>query len=371
VKQGERVEQVREGLLRWYAVHGRDLPWRRTRDPYAIWVSEVMLQQTRVETVVPYYERWMRRLPTVEALARARMGTVLKLWEGLGYYARARNLQRGAKAVVAEWGGKLPSTAGELSRLPGVGRYTAGAIASIAFGRTEPVLDGNVRRVLCRLFRIRTNPREPKTARRLWRLAAALVKPGDAGRVNEALMDLGATVCVPREPRCEVCPVASACEVRGRLEQAMIPVRKRKPPIPHYEIAAGVVWKAGRILIDRRQAEGLLGGLWEFPGGKRLPGETAEACVVREVEEELGVRVDVVRPLATVRHAYTHFRITLEAFECRWKSGRPRALGCAAWKWVRPEELDRYAFPTANRRVIEALRNARSPARSRRRDRVS
>jgi len=320
-----------------------------------------MLQQTQVATVKPYYVRFLEAFPDVHALASAPLDAVLKAWEGLGYYARARNLQRAAGQVIERHEGQLPRTVRDLRALPGIGPYTAGAIASIAFDLDEPVLDGNVRRVLCRVFRIREIPTEPKTERKLWSLARALIPSGKASLFNQALMDLGATICIPRDPRCLVCPIKPACQACAHNEQDELPVKPVRKPTPHHDIAVGIVWRDGRILIDRRNPEGLLGGLWEFPGGKRRPDESLEACVVREVREELGVKVKVRSPLVTVKHAYTHFRITMHAFECGFVSGRPKAIGCAAWKWIKPDELDQYAFPKANLKVIAALREAKPP----------
>jgi len=353
---GKQINAVQRALLRWYGRHRRDLPWRRRSDPYAIWVSEIMLQQTQVETVKPYFARFLKCFRTVRALAEAPLDDVLKAWEGLGYYARARNLHRAAKQIIAEHGSRLPSETSQLLALPGIGRYTAGAIASIAFGRDEPVLDGNVTRVLCRLFRIRTDPKSSATQSQLWALARDLIPAGQASLLNQALMDLGATICVLRVPQCLLCPVERLCLARQHGEESRLPVAAPRRRTPHCDVAAGVIWKGDRILIDQRKSEGLLGGLWEFPGGKRRSAESLKACLMREVKEELGIRIEVVRPFITVKHAYTHFRITLHCFECRFVSGRPRALRCAAWKWVRRKELDRYAFPAANHKVIEALR---------------
>ena len=358
MKRQDRIRAVPTPLLAWYRRHRRDLPWRRTRDPYAIWVSEIMLQQTQVATVMPYFERFIAAFPDVRALAEAPLGQVLKQWEGLGYYSRARNLHRAAKRITREHGGRLPATAEALRALPGIGPYTAGALASIAFGLDEPVLDGNVARVLCRVFRIRANPRAAPTQGKLWRLARRLIPKGQAGLLNQALMDLGATVCLPRGPRCAVCPLAALCLARAHGEQAALPVKARSRPVPHYDVAAGVIRRGRHILIDRRPPEGLLGGLWEFPGGKRKAGETLEACLRREVREEVGIEVRIERPFMTVRHASTHFRITLHVFACRHVRGRTRALGCAEVRWVTLDALDDYAFPAANRRIIEALRRS-------------
>ena len=356
ITHGISLPLVRRNLLRWYARCGRRLPWRTKRpDPYRVWVSEIMLQQTRVETVRPYFARFVRRFPDVRTLAAAPLERVLKTWEGLGYYSRARNLHRAARMLVGRHGGELPTTTEELRRLPGIGRYTAGAIASIAFGRTEPVLDGNVARVLCRLFGIRSDPSRPATRERLWTLARELLPTARAGDFNQAVMDLGATVCVPGRPRCETCPLRAHCRARLLGEQDKLPFRRRRTVPPHQKVVVGVIWRGDRILIARRRPEGLLGCLWEFPGGKVCRGEGLAQALRREVREELGIAVKVVAPMMTIRHAYTHLRITMHVMECRHEHGRPKALGCDVVRWVRAAELDRFAWPAANRRIIRAL----------------
>jgi A/G-specific adenine glycosylase len=342
-------------LIEWFKVNARDLPWRTRRTPYRVWLSEMMLQQTQVDTVVPYFKRFVSRFPTVKALADAPLDDVLKLWEGLGYYARARNLHHAAQIVSRELRGRFPATVEGLMRLPGVGRYSAGAIASLAFGVDAPVLDGNVARVLCRLFAIRRDPREPQMRDELWSLAESLLPEGRAGPFNEALMELGATVCTPRAPHCEVCPVTASCAARRRGLQNRLPVKRKRRATPHYDVTAAVIRRNGRVLIAQRPAQGMLGGLWEFPGGKREPGETLIECLKREIHEELRLVIEVGQPVAVVKHAYTHFRITLHAFACRVVSGRAKAAGVAAFKWVRMSELDRYAFPVTDRRIIQAL----------------
>jgi A/G-specific adenine glycosylase len=348
---------VQNALFRWFAANARDLPWRRTADPYAVWISEIMLQQTRVQAVVPYYERFLQRLPTVERLARAPLDTVLKLWEGLGYYSRARNLHAAAQEIVGRFGGHLPQTKEELLTLPGIGRYTAGAIASIAFGRREPLVDGNVTRVLCRIYRIRGNPKDRKVQKTIWSVAGELLPLHKVGQFNQALMELGAEICAPRHPRCDACPVNHVCEARLHNEQGRLPTRVAKKRLPSYIVAVGVIYRDGRILIDKRKPEGLLGGLWEFPGGKKRPGESLEAALRREVREELAIKVRVERPLAVVDHTYSHFHVRIHAFECTYISGEPRCITCVDFKWVRPRDLGRYAFPAANNKIIQALRS--------------
>jgi len=344
-------------LLRWAEKHLRDLPWRiEPRDPYRVWISEMMLQQTQVATVIPYFRRFTERFPTVQALAAAPLDDVLKLWEGLGYYARARNLHHAARKVVAEFDGRLPDTVEELCKLPGIGRYTAGAIASIAFGRDEPVVDGNVKRVLCRVYAIRGDARRPAIQKKLWALAATNLPKGKAGRWNEAMMELGATVCLPRSPRCDKCPLARVCRARELGIQEKLPTKATPKRSPHYDVTAAVIRKRGRVLIAQRPVGGMLGGLWEFPGGKRERGEWLEECLRREIKEELGVEIEVGQPVTQVKHAYTHFRITLHAFECRLVNGRPRAIQVADWRWVRFDELDDFAFAVTDRKIIQALR---------------
>lgn len=349
-----------EDLLNWFEAHAADLPWRRTRDPYAIWLSEIMLQQTQVATVVDYYRRFLARFPTVEALAAAPLGDVLKAWEGLGYYARARNLHRAAQWVVAEHGGALPRTAESLRKLPGVGRYTANAIASIAFGEDAVVLDGNVIRVLARLHDIADDVSSGAMQARLWALAESLLPPGRAGDFNQAMMELGRVICKPRRPRCGDCPVRAHCAAWGAGTQSERPVRRRKAATPHYDVAAGVIYggnaHAGRILIAQRPYDDLLGGLWEFPGGKAEPGENLPEALARELREELGIAVEVGDLLVRVEHGFTHFRITLHAFECRHVGGESEARDVAAFAWVTLDEMDAYAFGTADRRIVSFLR---------------
>jgi A/G-specific adenine glycosylase len=308
-----------------------------------------MAQQTRIATVRERYREFLDRFPNVDALAASDLDDVLKAWEGMGYYARARNLHRAARLVVEEHGGVLPDDPATLRTLPGIGPYTAGAVASIAFDRAEPAVDGNVRRVLSRVFDLeRTSPASLEAeSRRL--LATDGVRPGT---LNQALMDFGGSVCTPRRPDCGACPVASDCLAFARGTQALRPERGKSSELPHQPIAVAVLRKNGRILIGKRPENGLLGGLWEFPGGKIEEGETPPQAALRELREEMCIEATIGRSIAVIPHAFSHFRITLHAFEATWRSGEACGRAVTEWKWVWPEELSSYAFPAANREIL-------------------
>ena len=349
-----------ERLLAWYAVHRRDLPWRSDPAPYRVWISEVMLQQTQVATVQPYFVRFMERFPTVATLAAADLQDLLMVWEGLGYYSRARNLHRAAGILAEQFHGELPRTAEQLRQLPGIGPYIAAAIASIAFGEPVPAVDGNVLRVLARFRGASDDIRRPRTREEMAAWLAPAMADADPSAFTQAFMELGALVCRPRHPDCAGCPLRPDCSAfaEGRTDE--LPVKSSRPPVPHHRVAVGLVWAGEKVLICRRAPGQMLGGLWEFPGGRLEPGETLEETVVREIREETGLAVGVTGELCMVRHAYSHFRVTITAFHCELVSddlavgeGRP-AL------WVKPEELDRFPFPKANRRIIAALREART-----------
>jgi A/G-specific adenine glycosylase len=324
-----------------------------------------MLQQTQVATVIPYFERWMARFPTVEALAAADLAEVLKAWESLGYYRRARSLHQAAQQIHSRYGGELPTDAKALRGLPGIGRYTAGAILSIALGHRAAALDGNVRRVLARVYDVAEDLGTSVTETHLWHLAeelVAAVEPEQAGRLNETLMDLGATICTPKAPRCSLCPLHNWCLARARGVEEQRPVRAPRRTIPHVDVTAAILRRPGhpgQFLIAQRPAGGMLGGLWEFPGGKCHAGETLAECLRRELQEELGIDVAVGERLTTVRHAYTHFRITLHAYQCHLVAGQPRSIGVADWRWATLADLHAYPFPITDQKIIAALREAK------------
>ena len=352
------LASLRQALLAWFDAHARAFPWRESKNPYRVWVSEVMLQQTQASTVVPYFNRFIARFPTVESLAAAPVDEVLKAWEGLGYYRRARNLHKAAQIIVSEHGGGVPDDQRALLALPGVGRYTAGAIRSIAFGQPAPVLDGNIKRVISRLDDLEANIDEAATQRRLWERAAELVDRARPGDFNEALMELGATICLPRNPACHLCPVPDLCLAQRRSTQYERPIRNPRRRTPHFDVVAGVIWHAsrpGHFLIAQRPDAGMLGGLWEFPGGKQENGESDEQALARELREELAIEVEVGQRLISIDHAFTHFRITLHAYHARHTGGEPQCLEVADWRWVTLAETDGFAFAKTDRRIIEEL----------------
>jgi A/G-specific adenine glycosylase len=317
-----------------------------------------MLQQTRVETVLPYFDRWMNRFPTIKDLAQADEQDVLHTWEGLGYYSRARNLHRAAREVMNRFGGQLPATLGDLESLPGIGRYTAGAIGSMAFGLDAPALDGNLRRVLARVFNLAMPIRSPEGEQALAQLLVEHLPAGQAGDFNQALMDLGATICLPRSPDCEHCPIAEICQSRQLGIQEKRPVMAERPAVPHYTVTAAVIQRDGQLLIAQRPPNGLLGGMWEFPGGKQEAGETLAECLEREIREELGATVNVGAEVGVFRHAYTHFKVTLHAFYCTLAEGEPRPVEVSALRWVEVSELSAYPMGKIDRQISLHLSKA-------------
>jgi A/G-specific adenine glycosylase len=350
VTRGRR--SARQLLLDWYRANRRDLPWRRTRDPYAIWISEAMLQQTRALAVIPYYERFLARFPDVAALACADLDDVLGAWAGLGYYSRARNLKRAAEVVVREHGGELPAEALALRALPGVGRYTAGAIASIAFDRPEPVVDGNVARVLARLLDLREDVTRPAAARRLWEEAAALVRGPCPGELNQALMELGARLCTPRAPRCPACPLARRCRARRAGDPESLPLRPRRAEPRRVEAVAALLLRRGRTLLVRRPPRGLLGGLWELPGGELTPRERPAEGLRRALAERVGLRVARLERAGAVEHGFTHRRLRLHVFRCEGVAGRTRLLGFDAHRWLAPGRLGQLPQGALTRKAL-------------------
>ncbi len=354
----DQQDQFARDLLVWYDTCKRDLPWRRLgHDPYAVWVSEIMLQQTTVAAVIPFYHKWMERFPTVQALADAPLDDVLKYWAGLGYYARARNLHKGAQRVVAEFGGVVPSDPATLLSLPGIGRYTAGAILSIAFNLDAPILDANVIRVMARVHAVTGDPKtSTQTQTELWRLAEEAIPSGRAGDFNQALMELGALVCEAGAPKCGTCPVHAGCRAKEMGEPTAFPQFssvKKWTDVEDVSVALRDPKRSGETLIVQRSPDlPLWGGLWEMPRGTRQDGESLEACAARAVCESVGVSVHGLRPFGVIKHVVANRRITLHGFEAE---GIGEVSGDARYAWVSAEGRTEFALATPQVKLMELL----------------
>jgi len=350
------IQSFRKALMDWYLVNQRDLPWRKTTNPYHIWVSEVMLQQTQVNTVLPYYHNFLQRFGSLEQLVRADLQDVLKAWEGLGYYARARNLHRAAGIILNHHHGIVPDGWEGFRKLPGVGDYIAAAVLSIAFGKPYPVVDGNVKRVLARLFLVE-EPVNKSTSIKIFKEAAGqLLSPQNPGTFNQAMMELGALICKPQQLLCSTCPVQRMCLAYGTGRVGEYPKKLKRSPTPQFKIAVGVVFKNGNVLITRRKPEGLLGGLWEFPGGKIRNNEKAKDACIREIKEETNLSIGADSHLVRIKHAYTHFKIVMDVFCCSYISGKVKLNGPVDHRWIKLDKLDGYPFPRANHKFFPELK---------------
>ena len=346
---------IKKPLISWYRHHHRNLPWRETDDPYAIWVSEVMLQQTQVKTVIPYYEKFLKDYPDISTLANSDLQRILKNWEGLGYYARARNLHRAANEIKNNYRCNVPNEYQVLRKLPGIGDYIASAILSIAFGHPFAVVDGNVKRVIARLLLVDQPVNKPSSLTVFKDHADKLLDKNDPGTFNQAMMELGALICTPGKPACAACPLIKQCGALEKKETHLFPTRIKSGKTPEYHTAVGVVFRNNRVLITRRKPDGLLGGLWEFPGGKVQPDESSQEACIREIKEEVNLDVEIDSFIKQVKHAYTHFRIVMDVYICRFVSGRVRLKGPVDFQWIKLSEIDNFPLPKANLKFIPGL----------------
>lgn len=349
-------------LARWFAKNARPFPWRGETDPYRVWVSEIILVQTTATVGVPRYLRFLKRFPTLKSLMRASVDDVMKEWEGLGYYHRARNLHRAAQVIRLEHGGRFPATYEEIRRLPGIGDYCAAAIYNFCYeGRRVP-LDANVARVGARFFGVRGDIKASRTRRIIRGKLADLMSVGKGAMWTEALIGLGATVCTPRNPKCGECPMRDGCRANGAGEQASFGLPDKRSQRKVVDVACGIIRRAdGRLLIAQRLETGLLPNLWEFPGGKRDGNESLAETCRREIQEELAVMVKVGKRRMMIEHAYSHYAVRLHVFECKYLSGRPRAIGCKKFRWMKVHELENLAFPAANKLIMAQLRSEQLP----------
>lgn len=344
-------------LLNWYQDYKRQMPWRGEADPYKIWISEIMLQQTRVDQATPYFQNFISLFPTVYDLAKSDQQEVLKAWEGLGYYSRARNLHAASKMVVEEFDGKVPETYNKIIKLKGVGPYTAAAVTSIAFNKPNAVVDGNVIRVLTRYLGIEDDTRSTKTRRKVQEFASELIDPEHPGDFNQAMMELGSEICTPSNPDCQNCPIQAGCVATKMAKTDTIPYKSPAKKKPHHIIGVGIIERDedDKILIALRPNDAMLGGLWEFPGGKKEDNEKIQQTVERELKEELGVEVKAYKELMSLKHTYSHFSITMHAWFCKLISGDPKPKESQEVRWVSREELGKFPFPKANKVLTEKL----------------
>lgn len=322
------IGSFRRFLLAWFRESRRDLPWRRTVDPYVIWLSEIMLQQTRVEAVIPYFERFLAAFPTIERLAKSPLERVLRMWAGLGYYSRARNLHATARAVVRDFAGNFPASSNSLQTLPGVGRYTAAAIASIAFGESAAVLDGNVKRVIARLLAICDSIEQPAIIARLWTEAGRLLDPRHPGDFNQAMMELGATVCTPRNPRCHYCPVSGFCKASAIGIAAQLPKRKSKSPVPRVFTSAAAIVTDRQVMLIKRKSPGLLGGFWALPGSESENGELNRRELARAVREQINAEIRIGNLLGELQHEFTHRSLRMKIYAAYFSRDKESRADC-------------------------------------------
>ncbi|MGB8951735.1 MAG: A/G-specific adenine glycosylase [Candidatus Aminicenantales bacterium] len=348
-------------LIRWYHHHRRSLPWRKTTDPYRIWVSEIMLQQTTVNAVIPYFEKWLKLFPDVRALAGAPVQKVLKAWQGLGYYQRAKNLHSAAQIILKKYQGRIPRDYAELAGLPGFGPYITAAVLSLAFDKPFPVMEANVRRVMMRIVRLRGEA-VSKNDKILLSHLGSYFPQKNFGVFNQALMELGALICRARNPLCLQCPVQPFCQAYSHGEQEVIP-RPRKRSTRRIEAVVGIIQKEGQYLIQKRPSSGLLADLWEFPGGKRRTRETLLHTLHREIKEELGAEVKQARLLTKVRHSYTQFQVSLYVYECRLKNA-PR-FQHKRQRWVKLSSLRNYPLPSGSAKIVRFLESLKKKSGSR------
>ena len=341
--------KIQTNLLRWFEKNGRDLPWRKTRDPYAIWVSEIMLQQTQVATVIPYYQEFLRSFPTVRHLSKADLSEVLKVWEGLGYYSRARNLHQASQMVVHHFGGKIPDNLKDLLSLPGIGRSTAGAILSFAYNKEAPILDGNIKRVLSRLFAIPGS--KAKTEKILWGISESLIPKGHSNPFNQALMDLGSMLCIPKDPQCPRCPLRYLCKAKASGTPERYPSKVAKKKIPHITAISAVIQKDGRVLLNKRPPNGLLGGLWEFPNWKIEEKRRLRLRLRNHIKKEMGMNVEVKESIGVFHQTFSHFKLTLHIYQCQSSNSNKKRKG----KWIPIKNLDQLAMPKIHRKIANVF----------------
>ncbi len=340
-------------LLDWYDMNKQSMPWRDDRNIYHIWLSEIMLQQTQIATVIPYYYKWLETFPNIKDVASATEEQVLKIWEGLGYYSRAINFLHACKTIMESYDGVIPKDQENFLKLKGVGPYIDAAVRSIGYNDIVPTIDGNVNRVISRVLCLKRPPQ--KEYKKIYSFLMDIIDENHPGDFNQALMDLGRDVCKPKAPLCNRCPIIHSCGAYQKKQTEKYPVKIKSKKNPHFNVAVGVIWKDNSILIAKRKLGGLLGGLWEFPGGKLYHDESSEECVIREIYEETGLTVELKSFISTIKHQYSHFSISLDSFHCIYKNGKAIPKNSSEIKWISPKEISKFPFPKANHKFINEI----------------
>ena len=346
-----QIKNFQNRIIPWYNLNKRNLSFRGIKDPYKIWLSEVMLQQTQVSTAIPYFNKWVRKFPTLGSVANADPELLLKYWEGLGYYSRCLNFYKASKIIINEFNGVIPSEWNTFRELPGVGDYTAAAVLSIAFKKKYVVIDGNVKRVMSRFLGIKNLT--PNNLRRIKKKLEQFIPEKNPGDFNQSIMELGAIVCRPRNPICNDCPISSDCKAYLTLKPNQYPNPKKNKTKPHYIIVAGIIWRKNLFYIQKRDENGMLGGLWEFPGGKVEKKEPLLKALIRKIEEECGIVPMVKQKIGYISHQYSHFSITFHVYHCTENKNKIEEAKFSAW--IAPEQIKQYAFPKANHKIFKII----------------
>jgi len=342
-------------LTSWYVDNDISMPWRMHSDPYKIWISEIMLQQTQVLTVIPYYNRWINKYSSIEDLIKADLDDLLKLWEGLGYYSRVKNIYKATQVIHTQYNNLLPESYNDLLKLPGIGDYTASAILSIAFNKPFPSIDGNLKRVLTRIYAI--NQKDQKNLTLYKKYVKKFYKNHKPEIINQALMDLGREVCTFKSPKCNMCPAQNHCIAFTGNTINLYSVIKKKKTIPSYHVVVGIIFKDNKFLISQRKSTGLLANLWELPGGKKLKNETVINCLKREIREETNISVKKPVYIGNVKHAYSHLKVNIDFYSCYYNKGEAKALDSQQIKWIYKKDINKFTFPTATHKLFQLLNN--------------
>ena len=346
------MKEIPKKLSNWYKQSSKDYPWRLNSSAYSIWISEIMLQQTQAQTVISYYNNWISIYPDLDNLNNANLDQLLKLWEGLGYYSRVKNIYNASKLIASQYNNQIPSTYNELISLPGIGDYTASAILSIAYNKPYPSIDGNLKRVISRVNAL-NKPKQ--NLDNFKHFVSQFFLKYNPGIINQSLMDLGREICTFRNPKCEICPISYICIAYKNNTMHLFPSKKNKKLIPTYNVTVGIIFKKNKFLISQRKNNGLLANLWELPGGKKQANETNLECLKREIKEETDLIISEPKYIGNIKHQYSHFKISIDLFSCKYFSGTAKPLSSQKIKWILKKDINKFTFPTATHKLFQLL----------------